>query len=136
VTDPYLIGLAFMASAGVDSGEDRSRAAEIAPDFVRLAIGFTFGELFSRPGLDRKTRLAAAIAAELARSGSTDTLQELVRAALHLGWSKSEVVELIIQTSAVAGVNVALAALKNCHDLLAEWTPRSQSCAADDAGQA
>lgn len=136
MTDSYLTGLAFLESVGADSSEERNRAAEIAPDFVRLAIGFTFGELFSRPGLDTKTRLAVAVTAEMARSGATQTLHELVKSALHLGWTRKEIVEMIIQTSAVAGVNGALAALRTCHDLLVERDPSSQSCGTTDTGQA
>jgi 4-carboxymuconolactone decarboxylase len=128
VTDTYLAGLDVLASVGADNDELRNRAAEVAPEFVRSAIGFTYGELFSRPGLDLRTRMIAAVAAAVASRGSLEAVRQAVESALHLGWSKPEITEAIIQTAAHAGVPVALKALTDCHDLLAVRNPCSQTC--------
>jgi 4-carboxymuconolactone decarboxylase len=137
VTDAYLAGLDVLASVGADNDELRNRAAEVAPEFVRIAISFTYGEIFNRPGLDLRTRMIAAVAAAVASRGSTEALRQAVESALHLGWSQREITEAIIQTAAHAGVPVALKALTDCHDLLTSKDPCSQSCesAPSDTGQ-
>jgi 4-carboxymuconolactone decarboxylase len=138
VTDTYLAGLDVLASVGAHNDELRNRAAEVAPEFVRSAIGFTYGELFSRPGLDLKTRMIAAVVSAVASRGSAESVRQAVESALHLGWSRAEITEAIIQTAAHAGVPVALNALTDCHSLLATSNPCSQSCeeGVSDTGQA
>ena len=137
VTDPYLAGLDMLASFGIGQDDLRNRAAEVAPGFVRLAIGFTYGELFSRPGLDLKLRMIAAIAAQTATGTSREQLREHVESALNLGWTEQEIVEVIVQTAASSGLPAALKALAECHDLLAVRDPCAQSCKADtlESGQ-
>jgi 4-carboxymuconolactone decarboxylase len=138
VTDTYLAGLDVHASVGAGNDELRNRAAEVAPEFVRSAIGFTYGELFGRPGLDLKIRTIAAVASAVAGRGSPEAVRQAVEAALHLGWSRAEITEAIIQTAAHSGVPVALEALTGCHDLLVTRNACAQSCEADpsDTGQA
>ena len=56
-------------------GEGGKRVIEsledIAPDFARYLIEFSFGDIYSRPGLDLKSRESAAVAA-LTALGSAD----------------------------------------------------------------
>jgi len=132
LTDPYRVGLDVLAQTGAGQDARRNRVAEVAPDFARLAIGFAYGEVFSRPGLDLKLREFAAIAACAAMSRSAAQLRDHVAAALHLGWSKTEIVELLIQIAAHAGVPAALDALVWCHDLLVEMSD-CQSCEDDSS---
>lgn len=131
MTDPYRVGLDVLAQTGAGQDTRRNRVAEVAPDFVRLAIGFSYGEIFSRPGLDLKFRELAAVAAHAALSNSVPQLRTHVAAALHLGWSKSEIIEVLIQSATHAGMSSALDALADCHDLLVERDPDCQSCEAE-----
>jgi 4-carboxymuconolactone decarboxylase len=94
-----------------------SKVAEIAPDFARMTIEFPFGDLYSRGVLDLRTREVAAIAA-LASLGRLPQLRVHVAAALNLGCTREEVVELLMQTAIYAGFPPALNALAECHDLL------------------
>jgi len=128
VTDPYRLGLEVLAQTGAGQDARRNRAAEVAPDFVRLALGFTYGEILSRPGLDLKLRALAAVSAYAAMGRSTAQLRIQVAAALHLGWTKAEIVEILVQTASHAGIATALDALADCHDLLVERDPDCQSC--------
>jgi 4-carboxymuconolactone decarboxylase len=128
VTDSYRVGLDVLAQTGAMQDDRRNRVAEIAPDFVRLALGFCYGEIFARPGLDLKQRAFAAVAAEAAAGHSPAQLRTHVAAALHLGWSKREIVEVLIQTVSHAGMGAALDALADCHDLLVERDPDCQTC--------
>lgn len=128
MTDPYRLGLEVLAQTGAGQDASRNRAAEVAPDFVRLALGFTYGEILSRPGLDLKLRALAAVSAYAAMGRSTAQLRIHVAAALHLGWTKAEIVEILVQTASHAGITAALDALADCHDLLVERDPDCQSC--------
>src|SRR4051812_16190057 len=107
LNDSYRVGLDVLARTGAGHDARRNRVAEVAPDFARLAIGFTYGEVFARPGLDLKLREFAAIAACAAMGRSAAQLRDHVAAALHLGWTKAEIVELLIQTAVHAGIPAA-----------------------------
>ena len=96
-----------------------NKVAEVAPDFARMTIEFPFGDLYSRGAIDLRTREVAAIAA-LAALGHLPQLRVHVAAALNLGWTREEVVELLMQTAIYAGFPPALNALAECHDLLAQ----------------
>ena len=138
MTDPYRIGLDILAQTGAGQDKQRNRVAEVAPDFVRLAVGFTYGEILSRPGLDLKLREFAAVAAHAALRSPPSQLRTHVAAALHLGWTKSDITEVLIQVAPHAGIPATLQALSECHDLLIEADPHCSSCKSeeDKAGQA
>jgi 4-carboxymuconolactone decarboxylase len=137
VQDNYLVGIDNLAVASRAQDERRNRAAEIAPDFVRVAIAFAYGDIFGRPGIDARTRVAVAIATVVSARGSTTCLRDLVKAGLNLGWSREEMAETIIQTAPHIGVHRALEALADCHDLLAECESCAQPCTegTSDTGQ-
>lgn len=97
-----------------------SRVAEIAPDFARMTIEFPFGDLYTRNALDLRTREIAAIAALAARGNAAPQLRIHVSAALNVGVSRDEVVEILMQTAIYAGFPAALNALAGCHDLLTD----------------
>lgn len=96
-----------------------NKVAEIAPDFARMTIEFPFGDLYSRGAIDLRTREVAAISA-LAALGRIPQLRVHVEAALNLGVTKAQVVELLMQISIYAGFPPALNALAECHDLLVD----------------
>ena len=60
--------------------------------------------------------------------GRVRTVGLHVEAALHVGWSKEEVIEMLIQTAAHAGVAMAIDAIADCHDLLVDCTGASSDC--------
>lgn len=128
MTDPYRVGLDVLSQTGSELDERRNRAAEVAPDFMRLALGFTYGEIFARPGLDLKLREFAAVAAFAALGRSPSQLRQHVEAALHVGWTKAEIIEILVQTAAHAGVATAIDAMADCHDLLMERDPSAACC--------
>ena len=133
MTDPYRLGLDILAQTGSGQDKHRNRAAEVAPDFVKLAVGFTYGEILSRPGLDLKLRIFASLSACAALGSSPAQLRTHVAAALHLGWSKAEIIEVLIQSAAHAGVAAALEALSDCHDLLVDRDAHCPSCGEESA---
>ncbi|WP_164155514.1 carboxymuconolactone decarboxylase family protein [Sandarakinorhabdus rubra] len=132
MSDSYRTGLDVLNRIGAGLDARHNRVAELAPDFVRIAIGFGYGEILARPGLPLKDRALAAVAAQAALGASIAQLRSNVSAALQLGWHKSEILEVLMQTALHAGFARALDALAQCHDLLVEGAADCQSCEASD----
>jgi alkylhydroperoxidase/carboxymuconolactone decarboxylase family protein YurZ len=66
-------------------------AADIAPDLVRFAIDFAFGEVLSRPGLDVRTRELCTVAALTGLGNAESQLKWHIEAAVHVGAQQDEV---------------------------------------------
>ena len=93
-------------------GEAGERVVEslqdIAPDFARYLIEFPFGDIYSRPGLDLKSREIAVVAALTALGNAAPQLKVHIQGALNVGCSRQEVVEIIMQMAVYAGFPAAL----------------------------
>ena len=93
-------------------GEAGERVVEslqdIAPDFARYLIEFPFGDIYSRPGLDLKSREIAVVAALTALGNAVPQLKVHIHGALNVGCSRQEVVEIIMQMAVYAGFPAAL----------------------------
>ena len=81
---------------------------DIAPDLARYVIEFPFGDIFSRPGLDLKSREIAVVAALTALGTAAPQLNSHINNALNVGCSRTEIVEIIIQMAVYAGFPAAL----------------------------
>ena len=75
-----------------------------------------WGEIFSRPGLDEKTRILLNLAM-LTVQGETRVLALHIRAAVNLGCSHEEIRETLIQTMTFAGVVRATQACRTAQDV-------------------
>ena len=94
--------------------------ADIAPDFARYLIEFPFGDIYSRPGLDLKSREIAVVAALTAMGNAQPQLKVHIHGALNVGCSQAEVVETIIQMAVYAGFPAALNGLAAAKEVFAE----------------
>ncbi|GAA4123262.1 carboxymuconolactone decarboxylase family protein [Aminobacter aganoensis] len=94
--------------------------ADIAPDFARYIIEFPFGDIYSRPGLDLRSREIATIAALTALGNATPQLKVHIQAGLNVGLSRDEIVETIIQMAVYAGFPAALNGLFAARDVFQE----------------
>ena len=93
---------------------------DIAPDFAQYLIEFPFGDIYSRPGLDLKCREIATVAALTALGNAQPQLKVHIRAALNVGCSKAEILEVIMQMAVYAGFPAALNGLFSAKDIFAE----------------
>lgn len=82
--------------------------ADIAPDFARYVIEFPFGDIYSRPQLDLKSREIAVVAALTALGNAAPQLKVHIQAALNVGCTREEVTEVIMQMAVYAGFPAAL----------------------------
>jgi len=105
----YLRGWAKLKEGDGEAGERViASLSDIAPDFARLIIEFPFGDIYSRPGLDLKTRELAVVAALTAMGNAAPQLKVHIQGALNVGCSRQEVVEVMMQMAVYAGFPAAL----------------------------
>ena len=96
VDDRYARGWNKLKEIDGEVGERVIAAlAPIAPDFGRLLVEFGFGDIYSRPQLDLKSREIATIAALAALGNAQPQLKVHVEAALNVGCTRDEIVEVL-----------------------------------------
>jgi 4-carboxymuconolactone decarboxylase len=100
---------------------DRATAAatDFTRDFQDLITRYAWGEIWTRPGLDRRTRSCITLTALVAR-GQTDELAMHVRAARRNGLTQDEIKEVLLQCAIYCGVPAANAAFAVAQRVLAE----------------
>lgn len=85
---------------------------DIAPDLGKFVVEFPYSELYTREGLDLKTRELATIAALTALGNAKPQLKDHINAALNVENTPQEIVEVIMQMSAYAGFPAAINGMK------------------------
>lgn len=104
-----------------DAHVDRTaaRTGAFTADFQDLITRYAWGEIWTRPGLDRKTRSCVTLTAMVA-GGHLDELAMHVRAALRNGLTRDEIKEVLLQTAIYCGVPAANSAFAVAQRVLAE----------------
>ncbi|WP_051973079.1 4-carboxymuconolactone decarboxylase [Cryobacterium sp. MLB-32] len=118
--EAYDDGMVVRRAVLGDTHVDRATAA-ITPetaDFQDFITRYAWGEIWTRPGLDRRTRSFLTIAA-LVTGGHEGELAMHVRAALTNGLTRAEISEAILHTAIYAGVPAANAAFAAARDTFA-----------------
>jgi 4-carboxymuconolactone decarboxylase len=93
---------------------------DIAPDFAQYVIEFPFGDIFSRPGLDLKSREIANVAALTAMGNAAAQLKFHIHGALNVGCTRQEIIEVIMQMAVYAGFPAALNGLSAAKEVFKE----------------
>ena len=96
----------------------------IAPDMVKYIFEFPFGDVYSRPGLDLKSRELATIASLITMGNANLELKAHLHIALNVGWTRGELVETMIQMAVYAGFPAALNALHVAKEVFREREER------------
>ncbi|GLK73949.1 carboxymuconolactone decarboxylase family protein [Ancylobacter dichloromethanicus] len=94
------------------------RMREAFPFLAEATEAYALGDVWSRPGLDDRTRQLAAVAA-FAATGQTAFLQIHAGYALNLGVSEEELKEVVYVTTVTAGFPRAIAASQALAELFA-----------------
>jgi 4-carboxymuconolactone decarboxylase len=104
-----------------DEHVDRTigRATEFTADFQDFITRYAWGEIWSRPGLDLKTRSCITLTA-LVALGRLDELELHVRAAVRNGLTENEIREVFIQCAVYCGVPAANSAFAVARRVLKE----------------
>ena len=83
-----------------------AKTTEFTADFQDLITRYAWGEIWTRPGLDRRTRSAITLTALIAK-GHFEELAMHVRAARRNGLSDEEIKEVLLQSAIYCGVPAA-----------------------------
>jgi len=91
-----------------DEHVDRAieRTTEHTADFQDFITRYAWGEIWNRPGLDRRTRSCITITA-LVALGRFDELELHIRAAQRTGVANDEIKEVLLQCAVYCGVPAA-----------------------------
>jgi 4-carboxymuconolactone decarboxylase len=108
-SDTYDRGLEKIRQIYGEAGEHViENLKDISPDFARYIIEFPFGDIYSRSGLDPKSREIAIVASLVTMGNAFSQLKVHVNGALNVGCSRTEIIEVIIQMAVYAGFPAAL----------------------------
>ena len=88
-----------------------AKTTEFTRDFQRIVTEFAWGTIWTRPGLDRRSRSMITITALIAR-GHHEELALHIRAGLRNGLSREEIKEVLLQAAVYCGVPDANAAFR------------------------
>ena len=106
--DLYARGMEARRAVLGDEHVDRAieRTTPFTEDFQDLITRYAWGEIWSRPGLDRRTRSCITLTA-LVAGGREHELELHVRAALRNGLEPDEIGEVLLQCAVYCGVPAA-----------------------------
>ena len=118
-SERYDAGMLVRREVLGDAHVDRALAGatEFTRDFQELITEYAWGSIWTRPGLDRRSRSLITLTALVAR-GHHEELALHLRAARTNGLSEDEIKELLLQTAIYCGVPDANAAFRIAQQVL------------------
>jgi 3-oxoadipate enol-lactonase/4-carboxymuconolactone decarboxylase len=119
--DVYAAGMRVRREVLGDAHVDRATAGttDLTRDFQELITRYAWGSIWTRPGLDRRSRSLITLTALVAR-GHHEELAMHLRAARTNGVTVEEITELLLQTAIYCGVPDANTAFRIAQEVLAE----------------
>jgi 4-carboxymuconolactone decarboxylase len=121
MSESYDSGMRVRREVLGDNHVDRAieRTTEFTAAFQDFITRYAWGEIWTRPGLDRKTRSCITLTA-LVALGHLEELKLHVRAALRNGLTQDEIKEVLLQSAVYCGVPAANAAFAAAQSVLAD----------------
>ncbi|TGB14923.1 4-carboxymuconolactone decarboxylase [Streptomyces sp. MZ04] len=121
--DPYDVGIKVRREVLGDAHVDRALAAadDFSEDFQELVTRYAWGEVWNRPGLDRRSRSCVTLTA-LVAGGHLDEMGFHIRAALRNGLTPQEIKEVLLQAAVYCGIPAANSAFKIAQAVIREET--------------
>ncbi len=126
MTEAYQRGMQVRRAVLGDAHVDRATAGatEFTREFQELITRYAWGEIWTRPGLDRRTRSCMVLTAMIAL-GHWDEFRMHVRAGFNNGLTQDEIKEVILQAAIYCGVPAAHHAFREAAAVIAERSPAS-----------
>lgn len=117
----YAVGLNKLAEIDGQAAHKVIESLQnVCPDLARYTIEYPFGDIYSRPALDLKSREIATVAALTAMGNCRPQLIVHINAALNVGCSPEEIKETVLQMSVYAGFPAALNGMFAVREVLEE----------------
>lgn len=118
--DLYTRGMHVRREVMGDDYVDRALTGpDLTGDFQNLITRYAWGEIWARPGLDRRMRSAITLTALIA-GGHHEELAAHLRGARRNGLTRDEIVEVLLQSAIYCGVPAANAAFRVAARVLEE----------------
>ena len=95
----------LMGDAAVEAASKGVYADPVMQKFLDVAVENVFGALWTRPGLDDKTRALICVVSDAATGRETELALHL-RMALRQGWTEEELTETLLHLSGYIGVPI------------------------------
>ncbi|MGE0724895.1 MAG: 4-carboxymuconolactone decarboxylase [Alphaproteobacteria bacterium] len=117
----YEAGMKVRRAVLGDAHVDRSlqRLTPLNERFQDMITRYAWGEIWTRPGIDRKARSMMTMAMLVALN-RMDEFRLHIRAAVNIGLTRAEIEEVLLQTAIYAGVPAANGAFHAAETVLAE----------------
>jgi len=93
---------------------------ETSPDMMKYIVEFAFGEIYSRKGLDIKSREIVSISSLLTLGNAVPQLKSHIHGALNIGCTRGEILEIVIQILLYSGFPNALNGLQTVKEVFEE----------------
>ncbi len=109
----------LMGDAFVERANQTVYADPIMKKFIDVATETVFGTLWTRPGLDLKTRTLVCVVSDAA-TARTPELAIHLRMARRQGWTEDELIEVLLHLSGYVGVPLIREAMLTAKEVFAE----------------
>ncbi|HZV52277.1 MAG TPA: 4-carboxymuconolactone decarboxylase [Candidatus Dormibacteraeota bacterium] len=123
--DAYQRGMAVRRQVLGDEHVDRAEAGRtsLTSDFQDLVTRYAWGEIWTRPGLDRRVRSCITVALMVALNRPEELAMHL-RAARRNGVTLEELREVLLHTAVYCGMPAANHAFRIAQEVLEDRTDR------------
>lgn len=90
-----------------------------APDLANYVLEFVFGDLYSRPGLDLKIKQMLTVTILATLGNAKPQLAYHIKAALNIGISRQEIIDIMTHIAGYAGFPAALNGVTTAKEVFA-----------------
>jgi 4-carboxymuconolactone decarboxylase len=117
----YENGLATLKLVDGITGEKVvEKLNKIFPDFAKYLVEVIFADQYTRPNLDLKTREIITLTSMITQGNCLPQLKVHVHAALNVGITKVEILEIILHLAPFVGITSAINALLSTQEVFDE----------------
>jgi 4-carboxymuconolactone decarboxylase len=116
-TERYKRGMKLLKKMG--RGHLMQNQKALCPEMYEISVGHLFGDIWARPGLSLRERQLVTLAANIALARATGNHSHY-RSAQHIGITKQEICEVILQVGHYAGWPTLSNAVRQYSDVLEE----------------
>ncbi|MCZ7383338.1 MAG: carboxymuconolactone decarboxylase family protein [Candidatus Methanoperedens sp.] len=121
--DRYKRGMAVLKKMGREKLMLEQKA--LCPDMYDISVGHLFGDIWARPGLSLRERQLVTLAANIALARPSGNYSHY-RSAQHIGITKEEICEVILQVGHYAGWPTLSLATRQFTEVLKEEADRKK----------
>ena len=110
----------LLGDAAVERSTREIYSDPVMKKFIDMATETVFGALWTRPGLDLKTRALVCVVSDAA-TGREPELGLHLRMALRQGWTEEELTEVLLHLSGYVGVPIIRESMLMASRVFAKW---------------